>query len=66
MAGEIWLHQVEAIRRSHEELVQIAVRLRMRHRNPNGNCDETCQRCEGERLYDAMIARATPPSPNAA
>jgi hypothetical protein len=36
----------------------------MPHNNRDGACQDSCMRCEGERLYDALIARTyseTPP-----
>ncbi len=61
MAGEIWKNQLDNLLDAYRELASAAVRLRMQHNNPAGACEDTCIRCEGQRMYDALIARASTP-----
>lgn len=64
MVGDIWKQQLDGLIDAYRELANAAVRLRMQHNNPGGECLDSCMRCEGVRLYDALIARTyteTPP-----
>jgi hypothetical protein len=64
VAGDIWKDQLDGLLDAYRELANAAIRLRMPHNNRGGACQDSCMRCEGERLYDALIARTyseTPP-----
>lgn len=64
MTGDIWKEQLDNLLDAYRELANAAIRLRMPHNNLGGSCHDTCMRCEGQELYDALIARTyteTPP-----